>query len=271
MTFVLVIYSEKGGVGKTSTAAGIIAVAAKRGMVVAGGDLDPRSTLSKELGVVAPEFTLNDLLYVDPDGKEAPGDAAVLVHQVLNPAGAEWPANVLVLPSERPLGRRESDTVMFELRLRRAVHGLAQAGVDLVVLDLPPRAGGKLVTAGLLAGNSVLVPATLTTDGHDGAVEALKSVEFQSGDGGPNPGLHIAGIFRSIVPRPRDRREVHDHWDTQITEAFGDQVLKTQVHSYAVREVCRTACSPITAGAGREARLLEEAYGALLDEGMVAA
>lgn len=267
-TFVIAVYSGKGGVGKTSTTAGIIAVAAKRGMKVAGGDLDPRCTLTKELGVTQPEFSLNDLLYLDPEGKDVPGDPAVLVHQVLTPAGPQWPSNALILPSERPLGLRETAGTSFELRLQRALLGLDEAGIDLLVLDLPPRSGGKLVTVGLSAARNVLVPTTLTADGHDGAVEALKSVRFQGAAGGPNPDLQVAGVFRSIVPRPRDRRDVHQHWDQQIAEEFSGQLLDTEVHSYAVREVCRTACAPITKGAGREARALEESYGELLDHAL---
>ncbi|MGK4586006.1 ParA family protein [Kitasatospora sp. HPMI-4] len=271
MTVVFALFSGKGGVGKTSTAAGLIAVAAKRGMRVAGGDLDPRYTLTKELGVLAPEFSLNDLLYIDPEAEEPPGDPAELVHQVLVPSGPRWPDNVLVLPAERPLGRREADSQMFEPRLKRAVDGLAGLDVDLLVLDLPPRPGGKLVATGLLAANTVFVPATLTADGHDGAREALQTVSFQTAPGGPNPDLTIAGVYRSIVPRDSEYRAVHKHWEEQIRADFADHLLETQLHNHAVREECRTVCAPITAAPGPQARKLEAAYGDLLDRGLEAA
>ncbi|MFJ3221315.1 ParA family protein [Kitasatospora sp. NPDC086801] len=271
MTIVFAFFSGKGGVGKTSTSAGVIAVAAKRGLVVAGGDLDPRFTLTKELGVKDPAFSLNDLLYVDPEAEEPPGDPAELVDQVLVPAGPHWPENALVLPAERALGRRETDAVMFEPRLARAVAGLERLGVDLLVLDLPPRPGGKLAATGLLAAHQVFIPATLTADGHDGAVDALQTIKFQNAPGGPNPGLRVAGVYRSIVPRESEYREVHKHWEERITTDFADHLLATQLHSHAVREECRTACAPITAATGRYARKLESAYGELLDRGLEAA
>ncbi len=256
-------FSEKGGVGKTSTASGLIAVAAKRGMKVVGVDLDPRHTLTKELGATGAEFSLNDLLFVDAEADEPPGDPAVLVHQALTAAGDQWPANVRVLASERPLGRRETDPTTFELRLRRALDGLDD--VDLVVMDVPPRAGGKLASTALIAADRVLIPATLTADGYDGALEAVKTIRHIGAPGGLNPGLRISGIVRSIVPRDRDRREIHDHWDGALARDFEGHLLPVQIHSYAVREVCRTACAPITMAPGREARKLEDVYGKLLD------
>ena len=257
-------YSEKGGVGKTSISAGVAAVAADRGMRVLAVDLDPRATLTKELGVESPARTLNDLLYVDQDGPP-PGDPAELVHDALVPAGSRWPEAVRVLPSERPLGRREIDgTPGLELRLRRALDGL-RGDVDLVVMDCPPRAGGRLVGSALIAATHVLIPATLTEDGYDGASEALRSIGHYAAAGGPNPQLAVAGIVRSIVPREGEMRDVHRHHAKAIEEDFGELLLATEVRSYAVREECRTACVPITAAPGREARLLTTAYGEVLD------
>jgi chromosome partitioning protein len=252
-------YSEKGGVGKTSVTAGIAAVAAEEDLAVLAVDLDPRATLTKELGVDEPERSLNDLLYVDPDGPP-PGDPAELVSDAIVPAGPRWPSNVRVLPSERPLGRREIDgTPGMELRLRRALEGL-RGEVDLVLMDCPPRAGGRLVGSALIAASHVLIPATLTEDGYDGASEALRSIGHYAAPGGPNPGLVVAGIVRSIVPRDGDMRDVHRHHAKALKEDFGELLLETVIRTYAVREECRTACVPITAAPGREAKLLTEAY-----------
>ena len=240
------------------------AVAAERGMRVLAVDLDPRFTLTKELGVVDPPFTVNDLLYVDPDGPP-PGDPAELVHDAVVAAGPNWPSAVRVLPSERPFARRETDSTSgMELRLKRALDGL-RGEVDLVVMDCPPRAGGKLVGAAMIAATHVLIPATLTEDGYDGAVEALRSISHFTAPGGANPNLLVAGVVRSIVPRDGEMRDVHRHHQKVMLDEFGDLVLDTVIRSYAVREECRTACVPITAAPGREAKLLAAAYGQVLD------
>lgn len=262
----MALHSEKGGVGKTAKSSGIAAVAADRGLKVAAVDLDPRATLTDELGIDEPELTVNDLLHVP--GGTRPTDPADVVHDVLIPAGGHWPATVRVLPSARVLGNREADpTPGMEMRLKRALWGLRD-DVDLILLDVPPRAGGKIPGAALIAANLVLIPATLTNDGFDGAQEALRSIEHYAVPGGLNPELQVAGIARSIVPRETEIRAVHEMWDAQIKEEFGSLVLEPQVRNYAVRETCRSACAPITSAPGREAKLLVEAYGQILDHVM---
>ncbi|MFJ8755211.1 ParA family protein [Streptomyces sp. NPDC102441] len=267
-------YSEKGGVGKTSNSAGMVAEAAERGLNVLAVDLDPRATLTEELGVKDPRFTLNDLLYIDPEADTPPGDPAELIHDAIVRAGEGWPSNVWVLPSERPLGRRETDSTMFEARLRRALEGL-DGEIDLAVMDVPPRAGGKLATCALIAAKKVLIPATLTADGRLGAEQALRTIRFVSSPGsGMNENLEIAGVVRSILPKKDDMRAVNHFVNGQLVETFGDKLLDhltadeghyPGIVSYSVREECRVACTPITSAPGREAKKLRGWYGQLLD------
>ncbi|MEU9174918.1 ParA family protein [Streptomyces sp. NPDC048420] len=250
--------SEKGGVGKTSLTAGLIAVAAEYGLRVGGVDLDPRATLTDELGVDDPELSVNDIYHVDPE--KPPQDPAQIARKALVRAGKEWPSNVFVLPCVRKFGNRETDaTTGMEFRLQRALWGIRDL-VDVLFLDVPPRAGGKIVGSALIATKKVLIPSTLTDDGHDGAKEALTSIEHYTSPGGLNPGLEIAGIVRSIVPRQTEYRQIHQDWDNTLREDFGDLVLPTIIRSYAIREVCRTGSMPITAAPGREAKHLQEAY-----------
>jgi chromosome partitioning protein len=250
--------SEKGGVGKTSVTAGLIAVAAELGLKVGGVDLDPRATLTDELGVVDPKKSVNDIYFVDPD--ERPRDPAEIAREALVRAGKHWPSNVWVLPAVRKFGNRETDqTTGMEFRLKRALWGLRDL-VDVVFIDVPPRPGGKVVGSALIAAHKVLIPATLKKDGYLGAREALTSIEHYTAPGGLNEALEIVGILRNIVPTKREFREVHRHWDSRLKERFGDLILPTSVHNYAVREVCRTGSIPITAAPGREAKLLVSSY-----------
>lgn len=259
---VVAIFSEKGGVGKTALTSGMAAVAAERGVRVVAGDLDPRATLTDELAVDDPKFSLNDLLFVDPGDPMSAPDPAEAVAEVLTAAGAPWPSLVRVLPAERALAHRESDpTTGMDQRLSRAVDGM-RGEVDLVLLDVPPRAGGRLAGTALLAADLVVIPATLTTDGVIGAGEARRSTQQITQ---VNRGLRVAGIVRSIVPREPDMREIHRECDRQLADTFGALLLDVQVRSYAVREEARNACVPITAAPGREARMLVDAYGRVLD------
>lgn len=254
-------YSEKGGVAKTSDTNGLAAVAGDRGMRVVVVDGDPRGSASEELGIedTSEILTLNDLLYIPPD--DDPPDPAEVVQDVIQPAGARWPSTVRVIPAERNLANRETDTAPIESRLKRAISGADD--VDLWLFDLPPRAGGKLVTTLLSAATTVLIPATLTTDGYRGVEQAKRSLKLIRQ--GANPDLRYSGIVRSIVPRPGDRRGVHDEIDEALADTYPGEVLDTQITEYAVREEARLACVPITAAGGREAKILTGLYNELLD------
>src|SRR4051812_5874543 len=178
---VLAIDSEKGGVGKSGLSGGLIAVMAHHGFKVCGIDLDPRATLTAELGADDDHdgkypYTVNDLLYVDPNAD--PDDMPVLsgmAAQALRPAGEAWGPNVKVLAADRALANREYDpTTGLEQRLRVSLEGVVDE-FDLVVVDFPPRAGGKLVGAGLEASTHIIFPGTLDTDGFVGIQDAKRT------------------------------------------------------------------------------------------------
>jgi chromosome partitioning protein len=265
---VLALHSEKGGVAKTSTVTGMAAVAGERGIRVVVVDGDPRATATQELGIADTSqiLTLNDLLFVDPRADDPP-DPADVIGDVLHQAGPEWPGTVRVICAERNLANREADAGPMEYRLRRALAALTDA--DLVLCDLPPRAGGRLTTTLLTAADLVMYPATLQIDGYEGVREAHRTMRLIRQ--GPNPGLREMGIVRTIVPRPRDRRLIHDQIDRLLAETFPDQLLATQIYHYAVREETRYASWPITAASGRAAAALSAAYGVLVDQVMEAA
>ncbi|WP_169814074.1 ParA family protein [Actinomadura kijaniata] len=255
-------YSEKGGVGKTSTTNGLAAVAAERGMRVVVVDADPRGSATAELGITDTSQipTLNDLLAIPDHGD--PIDPAEAVHDALQPAGPDWPSTVRVIAAERPLAHRETDPNPIEGRLARALRAL-DGEVDLVLCDTPPRPAGKLVAAVLTAADTVLIPSSLTTDGYEGVVHARRSLRLSRQ--GANPDLRYSGIVRTIVPREHDRRAIHDRIEADLFEQWPDEVLDVQLTEYAVREEARYACVPLTLAGGQYAKLLLTAYGQLLD------
>lgn len=243
---VLAIDSEKGGVGKSGLAGGLIAVMAANGRRVLGVDLDPRATLTEELGAEDGEYSVNDLLFeereADPD--ELP-ELSGLAAQALRPAGDAWGGNVQVLAAERALANRETDntTPDLEHRLRISLEGVAEL-FDLVVVDLPPRAGGKLVGAGLLAATHVLFPGTLNADGLIGVRDALRTHKFMARTN-PNK-LRKVGVLRNIV---EPKTKLAKHYDDLFAEEFAGEVLDMAVPKRVIRQEARGACVPITAAA----------------------
>ncbi|MFD5084330.1 ParA family protein [Kitasatospora sp. NPDC058406] len=262
---VIAVYSEKGGVGKSALAAGLVAAARARNKKVVGGDLDPRGTFTSELGISeddAPAFTMNDLLALDPQGETG------LAVEAFAPASEAWPG-VQVIAAERALANRETDNVAIglEFRLRLALKGAVEE--DAVgILDLPPRAGGKLVTAALVAATDVVIPATLDEDGRIGAKEALATIRLVK-DLGMNPGLRVVGIVPSIVPGGRST--LKDAIGKYLADTYGDLYRDDlAIPRHSVRQQTRFACVPITAATGKEAQALAGAYDRILTASGVA-
>ncbi len=261
MSRVLAVYSEKGGVGKSALSAGLVAAARRAKRPVVAGDLDPRATFTAELGVSeAPAFTMNDLLALDPQGDTG------LAAEALVPASEAW-SGVRVIAAERALANRETDNVAvgLEFRLRLALQGVI--GPDGVgILDLPPRAGGKLVTSALIAATDVFIPATLDEDGRIGAAEALSTIKLVK-DLGMNPSLRVVGIVPSIVPGGRST--LKDAIGKYLADTYGPLYRDDlAIPRHSVRQQTRFACVPITAAPGPEARALAEAYGRVLAAGV---
>ncbi|MFJ1775049.1 ParA family protein [[Kitasatospora] papulosa] len=263
MNRVLAVYSEKGGVGKSALSAGLVAAARRRSQPVVAGDLDPRATFTAELGISRdqpPAFSMNDLLALDPQGDTG------LAAEALVPASDAW-SGVQVIAAERALANRETDNVAvgLEFRLRLALQGvIAPDGVG--VLDLPPRAGGKLVTTALVAATDVLIPATLDEDGRIGAAEALNTIRLVK-NLGMNPNLRVVGIVPSIVPGGRST--LKDAIGKHLADTYGPLYRDDlAVPRHSVRQQSRFACVPITDASGREAQALVDAYDRILTAGV---
>jgi len=162
----LMVYSEAGGVTKTTTAVSLAMVAAIAGKRVLLIDLDPRAAATKWLGLEPKEPGLHVGAILADENPE--GWAADLAVQV------PWHENLRFIPSDRQVSNREAERAEFaELRLRDSLHGL---DVDLVVIDCPNRQGGPLILGALSAVDSVVYAANATADGVDGFYGAQQSV-----------------------------------------------------------------------------------------------
>lgn len=262
-TIVVVVSSEKGGVGKTSVVNALAAVMGAAGFRVLVIDLDPRATATEELGIENPEFSVNDLLYVNHEDNDPPNIRG-MAEQAILPAGEGWPETVHVLAAERALGHRESDpTAGLEQRLKLALEGVAE-GYDIILVDVPPRPGGRLVAAALVAATHALLPATLDEDGYIGVRDALLSIARTRTSIGLPP-LTIVGIVRNIVDRRRTG--LAELYDGKLAQEYpatddltkGQLLADVAIPKYVVRQEARSACIPFTAANSPEAELLERA------------
>ena len=204
----------------------------------------------------APAFSMNDLLALDPQGETG------LAADAFAPASEAW-SGVQVLAAERALANRETDNVAvgLEFRLRLALKGVVEQDM-VAILDLPPRAGGKLVTSALVAATDVVIPATLDEDGRIGAAEALSTIKLVK-ELGMNPDLRVVGIIPSIVPGGASN--LKDAIGDYLEETYGDLYRRDlTIPRHAVRQQTRFACVPITDASGREAQALTDVYDRIL-------
>lgn len=195
----IMVYSESGGVTKTTTAVSLAMVAATEGRRVVLIDLDPRAASTKWIGVQPSAEGMHvGAILGDEDPEGWAEDLAV-------PSG--WHANLRVIPSARNVSNREADRADHaELRLKISLAGLL---ADVVVIDCPNRQGGPLTLSALNAADTVVYAATATSDGIDGVEGARRTVaqfrRHRQQLGAPDTlreaGIVVGGVKETIMSR----------------------------------------------------------------------
>lgn len=195
----LMVYSESGGVTKTTTAVSLAMVAAAEGRQVVLVDLDPRAASTKWFGVQPSEEGMHVGAILGDENPEGwAEDLAV-------PSG--WHPNLRVIPSARNVSNREADRADHaELRLKTSLTGLS---ADVVVIDCPNRQGGPLTLSALNAADTVVYAATATSDGIDGVEGARRTVaqfrrhrqQLGAPDTLTEAGIVVGGVKETIMSR----------------------------------------------------------------------
>jgi chromosome partitioning protein len=144
----LVIAQQKGGVGKTTTAANLAVLLARQGQRVLVVDTDPQFALTRQLGLEVRSLGVNlvDVLA----GRATASDAVV--------AGVH---GLDVIPAARELAGVEMSLV-GELGRERFLRDALDPGLDgyeQIVIDTPPNLGLLTVNA-LVCANRVIAPVS---------------------------------------------------------------------------------------------------------------
>ncbi|MDK2126253.1 ParA family protein [Parachitinimonas caeni] len=187
MTIIIAIATQKGGVGKTSSAVNLADAFVRRGKRTLLIDLDPQSNATSIISEVNPgklRFnTVNLLLDSDP----TVASACIIGSRI---KGLDMIASSIKLAraAETELIRRNTTT----LRKRLAI---IAADYDIIILDSPPNLG-RLTSNALCAATHYLVPIKgadiFSLDGYEDLEATVKEAKED------NPQLQLLGAFLNM-------------------------------------------------------------------------
>ena len=215
MAKVIAIVSQKGGVGKTTTAVNLAAGLAREGKRILLVEVDPQGAIAPSVGVDEARIEQSLLDCIGP--ALAPAQDAVIetpldqVHLLcaVNPARDEE-LELERLAAEHPLALRE-------------VLDQVDTDYDLVIIDAPPTLG-PLNRLCLAASDSYLVPVQAEEYSYrtlERLMRAVEDVQMHF-----NPDLSCEGLLLTMVDlRTRMSLRVVN----QLHENYGDQVMVAMV------------------------------------------
>jgi chromosome partitioning protein len=212
----IAIINQKGGVGKTTTAANLGAALGRLGKRVLLIDLDAQANLtlhlSEDEGVEKSAFDL--LVEGDP------------ITEIMRPTSEKGVS--LVPASEEMAGIEQalSQTIGRELLLRDALAALETAsvlGFDLVLIDCPPSLGVLSLNA-LAASDGLLIPLQTEFFALQGMTQLLEVVDLVQSR--LNPKLKVLGIVPCMVDQ---RTNLSAEVLSEIERHFGKLLFQTRI------------------------------------------
>ena len=186
---IIAIANQKGGVGKTATAAALGDLLSQHGRRVLLLDLDPQSSLTQGLGIEAHGASLAEVI---GGAKRGP----LTMQQIIKPLGDRLdiaPADIALAGCEMGMIERLGRENIVKAVLRDLAY-------DIVIIDCPP-ALSLLTVNGLIAAHGVIVP-TLPAAADLRGVALFMDTLNQLRNDGLNPLLELIGVlFVQYDPR----------------------------------------------------------------------
>lgn len=220
MAQVYAVVNQKGGVGKTTTAANLAAALSALQKKVLLIDLDAQANLSAHFGVIttdeSSEESAKPSMYDVLKGTSKLKEVIVPIRENLSLA----PASLLLSAADLELG----GVIGRESLLRKAMKSIGDA-YDFAIIDCPPSLG-LLSLNGLVASNRVIVPVQSEFLALHGVRQLLDTIDQVRT--AYNPALSIGGVL--ICLHDSRRRLARSVADT-VREYFGELVFNTVIRT----------------------------------------
>jgi len=213
LTQIITVTNQKGGVGKTTTAAALVCGLHQRGARVLGIDLDPQGNLGFNLGLdIGSGSTIYDVLK---------GTCSI--------EGAIQPTEYGdVLPSDIMLSAAEVDFTVprREFMLDEQLAALRDR-YDFIIIDTPPALNILTVNA-YVASTGLIVPMEAEVLSLVGVTQLQETIETVRD--AFNPNLKVIGIlinkFNGRLTLSKDILELAQ----EVAEQLGSQVFQSKIH-----------------------------------------
>jgi chromosome partitioning protein len=210
---VIAVASQKGGVGKTTTAINLSACAAEEGKRVLLVDIDPQGNAGSGLGLIPDEAepTLYEVLVDNFPIEQA-------IHRDLLPG-------LDVLPSGQKLSGAEVELVTVMARETKLRHALATVRdqYDYIFIDCPPSLGLLTVNT-LTAADSVLIPLQCEYYALEGLTQLIRTIQLVQEN--LNPALRIEGVLLTMYDA---RLNLSQQVADEARKFFSDRVYRTVI------------------------------------------
>jgi chromosome partitioning protein len=210
---IISIASQKGGVGKTTTAINLGACLAQESRRVLLADIDPQGNASSGLGING------------NDQRSSIYEVLIGQSEMLDSIVPTALANLDVLPAGQRLSGAEVELVGMMARETRLKNSLAliRENYDYILVDSPPSLGLLTINA-LTASDSVLIPLQceyLALEGLTQLIGAIRLVQDHL-----NPSLRIEGVLLTMFDA---RLNLSQQVAEEARKFFAERVYKTVI------------------------------------------
>lgn len=210
---IISIASQKGGVGKTTTAINLGACLAQESRRVLVVDVDPQSNATSGLGINGNDqrTTIYEVLL-----------GHVEIAEAIQPTAL---ANLDVAVSGQRLSGAEVELVGVMARETRLKNALVKVReqYDYILVDSPPSLGLLTVNA-LTASDSVLIPLQCEYLALEGLTQLIRTIQLVQDQ--LNPGLRIEGVLLTMYD---SRLNLSQQVADEARKFFAERVYRTMI------------------------------------------